>query len=226
MIRKLLAALAVSAALVIPAKADSFMCAPDTSGAQTGPRTVFNPGNTTRPIPQYFLNGRGCGMIAPNDVAYFLSQGFQVSPSGGALSVGPLTLTTTTSPTVTMPARSMIENIVVYNGGVSSGGAQATAGNSGDIRVGTTQTGTEVVAAISASAQEVSISIPAPIFTAGQANQVTGGTSTASALLRRTFAVPTTLFIDTAGAYAKAVTAGSGSAVTASVFVTIFYSTF
>ncbi len=226
MIRKLLAALAVSAALVIPANADTFMCAPDASGAQTGPRTVFNPGNTARPIPQYFLNGRGCGMIAPVDVSYFLSQGFLISPSGGSISVGPLTATTTVSPQVVMPARSYIESIVVYNGGVASGGANTTAGNSGDIRVGTAQTGTEVVVAISASAQEVSTSIPGSIISFGTIQNVTGSTSNASVLLKRAFAVPTTLFVDTAGAYSKAVSAGSGSAVTASVYVTIFYSTF
>ncbi len=227
MIRKLLAAaLLLSAVAVIPAKADTYMCAPDISGAQTGPRTVSNPGNTTRPLPTYVLNGRGCGLIAPADVSYFLSQGFIISPSGGSLSVGPLTATTTVSPQVTMPARSFIESIVVYNGGVASGGANATAGNSGDIRVGITQTGTEVVAGISASAQEVSMSLPAGILTFGTANQVTGSTSNASVLAKRTFAVPTTVFVDTAGAYSKAVAAGSGSAVTASVYVTIFYSTF
>ena len=151
--KRLIAALLAATGLaaiwpVAPAEAISTvkMCRGGPGSAQTGPFSITpqtSPAGTT-----YFANGMGCVFVLPNDVAWFLSQGFIVDSTGGQVAVGPLVGNITT-PTVTLPPQSYIDNIVVNNEGAGS----VTLGG---IKIGTTSGGSNVVTLISASAGQVS----------------------------------------------------------------------
>lgn len=221
MIRKLLAALAVTTALAaIVDKADAavWMCAPDVAGVASGPRSAVNP--TTSPSSSaklYSLNARGCGAIEAADVNWFASQGFTVSPSGGAVTIGPIVGVTASpaTPSVWLPARSFIENIVVVNAGTGSV-------SSNGVRIGTTSGGSDIVNLISATALDTAWALQATQYT-----QVAGSPPTSTATsptavispLKRVLLNPTQVFVDTAGSWGTA-------AAPASLTVVIFYSNF
>ena len=89
----------------------AFLCAPEPSGASTGPRLVTNP--TTNNSVQ--LNSAGCGLMLNADVAYFLAQGFtfgasvQVAQGIGITGSG----TASVSTGITLPAYAQIVSIVL-----------------------------------------------------------------------------------------------------------------
>jgi hypothetical protein len=114
----------------------AFMCAPDPTGASTGPRrfTNLNNGNT------YGLNSAGCAYMALADIGYAQSQGFTYGFNGGSIVFNTGVATGTTDFVIgSVPANAYIQQVIYSNST-----ANAVTGN---LTLGTTANGTDVVAA-------------------------------------------------------------------------------
>ena len=143
--KKLLLALLAAAALSFhapSAHAIVMMCAPDVSGAATGPRTIGGPNSAVPSQTLYVLNGQGCGLIQAIDIGYFASQGFTQASSQTSIDtiVGVQASGTATVQIGTLPAGAYIQKIIIQN---------TTANAAGSIAVGsTTPAGADIVAAV------------------------------------------------------------------------------
>ena len=118
------------------------MCQGDVSGASTGSRTV---GGTLSQVPSgtiYTLNGQGCAPVLAQDTGWFAAQGYTQSSAGGVLQfVVPVAATGTTSYQIgTLPASTYIVGVFVSN-------TDASHAVTGGIDIGSTSSGTDVVAA-------------------------------------------------------------------------------
>jgi hypothetical protein len=141
----LIGALSVAPFLVLTPQdkakaAATVLCSPEIPGSAMA-RVV---GGSTSPVPSgtlYSLNGQGCAVIAQQDVAYFISQGFTAGPPfGQSLLFTTGVWTGTTSFQVgSIPAASYIQHIIFSNST-----ANAVTGN---IAVGTTSGAADVVTA-------------------------------------------------------------------------------
>lgn len=108
-----------------------FMCAPEPSVGQSGPRRVVNTSSTASPQPAYVLNGAGCALIANADVGFFLSQGYTNGPNEFVIQQVAVTANqTSTSSTLNLPAYGFIKWIAIeetagnaVTGGVDCGDA-------------------------------------------------------------------------------------------------------
>ena len=136
-IRKLILGVAALTAalsfLPLPAAyaAQQNMCSPVAVATQQN-RRVTNPATGGG---SYNLNSRGCAMMAPADVAYFLSQGFVKGEQIFSLVANALTA----AGTVTLPAGAYIDRIIVQS--VSAGAV------TGGMKIGTTSGASDVVGA-------------------------------------------------------------------------------
>lgn len=122
-LRLLAAATAVSAIALFAAErakaAQVYMCIAPAAGQGTGARTI---GGTLSPVPSgtvYTLNNNGCALIAPGDVGYFRSQGFNLGPNccfAAVTVVAAQGTTTTTAVALTpLPAGAYIREWIVQN---------------------------------------------------------------------------------------------------------------
>jgi hypothetical protein len=172
--------LALAPIYVLPAHANYVvLCQGDVSGATTGTRSI---GGTLSQVPTgtiYVLNGQGCAPIIAADVGYFLSQGFTQSGPLALQFVVPVTATGTTSFQVgTLPASTYIRDIFVSN-------TDASHAVTGGIDVGSTSSGTDIVAAANLAVGTSSVNfvtdanLAKRVFstTVGQAVFATGHTS-------------------------------------------------
>lgn len=182
MIRRLLAAVVTAFALwSAPASANVIqMCQGDVSGASTGSRTI---GGTLSAVPSgtiYVLNGAGCAAILAQDVGYFLSQGYTLPSGLPALQfvVPPAANGTTSYQVGTLPPSTAIRDVIVSD-------TDASHAVTGGINLGSTSSGTDVVAAANLAVGTSSVNIVTDanlakrVFstTAGQAIFATAATS-------------------------------------------------
>lgn len=108
-----LASLALSLALALPAEAGSVLCRP--AGAATGSQ-AGTIGGSTSSVPSgtlYVLNAEGCASIAQQDVGYFKSQGWYAGPNLFSVSLVGITAQTTASNSPVLPAGAYINGIVI-----------------------------------------------------------------------------------------------------------------
>jgi hypothetical protein len=88
-----------------------FMCAPEPSGASTGPKLVTNPATSN----SVQLNSAGCGLFLNADVGFFQSQGYtfgasvQVAQAIGVTGSGTASVATG----ITLPAYAQIVSVVL-----------------------------------------------------------------------------------------------------------------
>jgi hypothetical protein len=155
MIRRIFAAAALAALAlfsIAPLQAAQInMCSADVAGGVQGPRTI---GGSLSPVPSgaiYTLNGQGCALIQQADVGYFQSQGFTQASSEQTILFTTGVATGTTDFVIgTIPANAYVKSILVVNST-----ANAVTGN---ISVGTTANGTDVVASLACGANCVASS--------------------------------------------------------------------
>lgn len=129
------AALASFALPSAPAQAaNAILCSP--MGDNMGSRRITNPNTNV----SYTLDGRGCGLIAIADLGYFRSQGFSSVPglTSTIFNTGVAT-GTTNFPIGIIPAGAYIQQIIFSN--------SVAAAVTGGISIGSTASGTDVVAA-------------------------------------------------------------------------------
>lgn len=150
MLNRLIAAAALALLAISIAPTASFangaiMCAPDPTGAATGPRRFANPnsGNT------YGLNSAGCAYMAQVDVGYAQSQGFSFGPNTGTIIFTTGVATSTTDFVIgNLPANAQVMTVAATN---------ATANAvTGGISLGSAANGTQFVSALTCGANCVS----------------------------------------------------------------------
>lgn len=147
-----------------PANADNIMvCQGDVSGASTGSRTIGGTGSGVPSGTLYVLNGGGCVLVTLQDYGYFLSQGFIPNPSQFTLELNTGVAAGTTNFAMTMPPKTYIQQIIFSN--------SVAAAVTGNVSVGTTANGTNVVASqpVGASTDvavpQAAILLPVPVTT-------------------------------------------------------------
>ena len=119
--------------------AQAYMCQGDVSGASTGARTIGGLNSAVPSQTLYTLNPSGCALIAQGDIGYFLSQGYVQGSSFQSVIFSTGVWTGTTDFMIaTIPAGAYIRDIIIVNTT-----ANAVTGN---ISIGTTANGTDVVA--------------------------------------------------------------------------------
>lgn len=148
----LVAALGFAALLtsLAPASADYVRaCAPDRSGAATGPARVTVPSSSS-----YSLDGQGCAIIAGTDRGWFSSQGYTFDPGFGSLQLRDITATPAT---LLLPRGAVIDKVI----------AQETSGSglTGGWRIGTQPGGGQVLSLGVLPASSIRTAITSPIQT-------------------------------------------------------------
>lgn len=121
-----------------------WLCAPEVSNGNNGPRRFVNPGTSGG---TYNLNAQGCAAfsLANADAAYAISQGFTPGVNLFSLIQQTITASTTaTTSTITLPANAMIMGIVL----------QETAGNAvtGGVDIGNATSATAYASAVALGA--------------------------------------------------------------------------
>jgi hypothetical protein len=129
----------------VPAFAASItLCAPDVSGAATGPRRVVVSSSTASPQPSYQLNALGCGLVAQADVGFFLSQGYvQQGVLNSVIFTTGVATGTTNFVIGNLPAGAYIQKVIWNN---------ITANAAGNVALGSTAAGVDIVAAVACGA--------------------------------------------------------------------------
>jgi hypothetical protein len=158
--------------LVKPAHAaQAVMCQGDVSGASTGARTIGGVGSQVPSQSIYTLNPSGCVNVLQADVGYFQSQGYTPgSPFGQPIIFTTGVWTGTTDFLIgNLPAGAVITNVMATNST-----ANAVTGN---ISVGSTANGTDIVASLACGANCVS-SAPGTTAIAKAVFAGTGGAAT------------------------------------------------
>ncbi len=136
------AALAGLVLAALPAQANNIaMCAPDVSGAASGPRRVTNP-NTNNTVN---LNSFGCGNVLSQDVGYFLSQGFGLNAPFAAVIASGIA----NNFTAVLPASTYIRDIIYQE----TSGATVTGG----MFVGSAATTSDVQRGVSLAAAGLNV---------------------------------------------------------------------
>lgn len=167
----LVAAAALVALWTAPLQAAQvFMCQGDVSGASTGARTI---GGTNSAVPSqtlYSLNSAGCALIQLADIGYFQSQGYTQNSSEQSIVFQTGVQTGTTDLVVgALPAGAYLKSVLVNNLT-----ANAVTGN---ISVGSTANGTDIVASLVCAANCVA-SAPGTTALAKSVFTATGGAAT------------------------------------------------
>lgn len=138
MLRKLLFAIAAVGLLATvsapPAEAALVrMCAP--SSDTTASKRVVNPNTNVA----YTFGARGCALISPLDIGYFLSQGYVVDPPSAIAYKF-----VAANSSIILPPAAYIDSITVQE--------TSAAAVTGGLKIGTTAGGTDVVAAATCGA--------------------------------------------------------------------------
>lgn len=145
----LFAAAALVALWTAPLQAAQiFMCQGDVSGASTGARTI---GGTNSAVPSqtlYSLNSAGCALIQLADVGYFQSQGYTQNSSQNSIVFNTGVATGTTNFVIgNLPAGAYIQKVIWNN---------ITANAAGNVALGSTAAGVDIVAAVACAANCIS----------------------------------------------------------------------